>query len=76
MEDLFSTNIAVNNENINYRVVFDNERYVFLSEADKKVFPTFSFRREHDEWLDQELLPPDISKQAVDALENYLLKQH
>lgn len=76
MEDLFSTNIAVNNENINYRVIFDNEKYIFLSEANNKTFPSFSFRREHDEWLDQELLPSDIKKQAVDALERYLLKQH
>ena len=76
MEDLFSTNIAVNNENVNYRVIFDNEKYVFLSEADSKAFPTFSFRREHDEWLDQELLPPDIKQQAIDALDRYLLKQH
>lgn len=76
MEDLFSTNIAVNNENVNYRVHFDNEKYVFLSEAGNKAFPSFSFRRQHDEWLDQEILPPDIKTQAVDALEKYLLKQH
>lgn len=76
MEDLFSTNIAVNNENVNYRVIFDNEKYMFLSEADNKSFPSFSFRREHDQWLDQELLPADIKKQAVDALDKYLLKQH
>jgi hypothetical protein len=76
MEDLFSTNLAVNNQNVVYRVVFDQDKYVFLSEADQTSFPSFSFRREHDEWLDQELLPPDIKKQAVDALERYLLKQH
>jgi len=76
MEDLFSTNIAVNNENVNYRVVFDDENYVFLSEAKNEAFRSFSFKREHDEWVDQEILPPDIKKQAVDALEKYLLKQH
>lgn len=76
MEDLFSTNIAVNNENVNYRVIFDNEKYVFLSEADNKSFSSFSFKREHDEWLDQELLPAEVKDQAVDALERYLLKQH
>jgi hypothetical protein len=76
MENLFSTNIAVNNQNVNYRVIFDNEKYVFLSEADNKAFSTFSFKREHDQWVDQELLPPEIEKQAVDALERYLLKQH
>jgi hypothetical protein len=76
MEDLFSTNIAVNNQNVVYRVVFDHEKYVFLSEADQKEFPSFSFRREHDQWLDQELLAPEIKTQAIDALERYLLKQH
>ena len=76
MEDLFSTNLAVNNQNVVYRVIFDQDKYVFLSESDQAAFPSFSFRREHDEWLDQELLPPEIKKQAVDALERYLLKQH
>lgn len=76
MEDLFSTNIAVNNQNVNYRVIFDNDQYVFVSEADNKSFPSFSFRREHDQWVNQDLLPPELKKQAVEALEKYLLKQH
>jgi hypothetical protein len=76
MEDLFSTNISVNNQNVVYRVVFDDDKYVFMSEADNSEFPTFSFRRESDVWHDQELLPPEVKKQAVDALEKYLLKQH
>ena len=76
MEDLFSTNIAVDNENVNYRVFFDNDKYVFLSKADNKSFPSFSFKREHDEWLDEELIPAEVKDQAVDALEKYLLKQH
>jgi hypothetical protein len=76
MEDLFLTKIAVNNETVNYRVIFDNEKYVFISKADNKTFPSFSFRREHDLWLDQESLPADIKEQAVNALEKYLLRQH
>jgi len=76
MEDLFSTNLAVNNQNIIYRVIFDNDKYVFLSESSQTQLPSFSFRREHDEWHDQELLPPEIKKQAIDALDKYLLKQH
>jgi hypothetical protein len=76
MEDLFSTNIAVNNQNINYRVIFDEEKYVFLSEADNKSFASFSFTRQNDRWLDQELVPPEIKKQAIEALDKYLLKQH
>ena len=75
MTHLFSTNIAVNQQNINYRVIFEDERYTFLSEADNNEFSTFSFKREHDEWIDQNLLPPEIKQQATDALESYLLRQ-
>ena len=76
MENLFSTNIAINSQNIVYNVKFDKEKYVFLSEGNSPEFPSFSFRREHDEWIVQELLAPEIKSQAVDALEKYLLKQH
>ena len=75
MEDLFSTDLAVNNQHAVYRVVFDDDKYMFLPDAGTS-FPTFSFRREHDEWKDQELLAPELKKQAFDALEQYLLKQH
>ena len=76
MEDLFSTNIAVDHQNIIYRVIFEDDRYTFVSETNNHTFPTFSFKREADEWHDQELLPPEIKKQALEALEQYLLKQH
>ncbi|HWJ25451.1 MAG TPA: hypothetical protein VNS32_02855 [Flavisolibacter sp.] len=76
MEDLFSTNIAVNDQNVVYKVIFDHEKYMFLPEAGQKEFPTFSFIREHDEWHDQNTLPQEIKNQAIDALERYLLKQH
>lgn len=76
MEDLFSTNIAVNNQNIVYRVIFEDDHYTFVSEADNNEYSTFSFKRQHDEWVDQNLLPAEIKKQAVDALERYLLRQH
>ncbi|HEX6334591.1 MAG TPA: hypothetical protein VFZ78_10220 [Flavisolibacter sp.] len=76
MEDLFSTSLAVDNRSINYHVVFDHEKYVFRSAGSEEEFRTFSFRREHDEWVDQEKLPPDLRQQAIDALEKYLLKQH
>ena len=76
MEELFATNSAVNNQNINYRVIFADEKYTFMSEADQRTYKTFSLRREHDAWVDQDQLPPDIKKQAEDALEQYLMKQH
>jgi hypothetical protein len=76
MEDLFSTNIAVNNETVSYHVIFDHEKYVFLSNADNKTYRSFSFKREHDQWVYEDFLPSEIKSQAVDALENYLLRQH
>jgi hypothetical protein len=76
MEHLFSTNIAVNNEKVAYQVVFDHEQYEFTPESENKSFPAFSFRREHDEWVDEDLPGPEIKKQALEALEKYLLKQH
>lgn len=76
MENLFSTNLSVNDKNAVYNVVFDDEKYIFLPESKDKALPSFSFKRQHDEWLDQELLSPEIKTQAVNALEKYLLAQH
>ena len=76
MENLFSTNLSVNDKNAVYNVVFDDEKYIFLPESEDKALPSFSFKRQHDEWLDQELLSPEIKTQAVSALEKYLLAQH
>lgn len=75
MENLFSTNLTVNNHNVNYRVIFENEKYVFIPEAENKEFSRFSFKRQHDQWVGQEPLPTEIKDQAIDALEKYLLKQ-
>lgn len=76
MDRLFSTNISVNNKNAVYEVYFDQEKYVFVPQAEDNEIKSFSFKRENDEWHDQELLAPDVNKQAIDALENYLLAQH
>ncbi len=76
MEDLFSTPIAVNNQDITYRVTFADDRYTFASDAADNAFSTFSVKREADEWHSEDGLPPDIKNQAVDALEKYLLRQH
>jgi hypothetical protein len=76
MESLFITNINVNNKNAPYHVYFDHEKYIFFPEPKDNAFPTFSFKRENDEWHDQNLIEPDLKDQAIDVLENYLLKQH
>jgi hypothetical protein len=76
MEDLFSTNLDVNKKNVVYKVFFNDEKYTFQPEAKQREFPEFSLRREHDEWHELQLLPPDLKRQAIDVLEKYLLKQH
>jgi len=76
MENLFSTNIEVNNENVSYHVIFDNEKYVFQAPSNNQLIPVFSFKREHDQWVSADILPGDIKEQAIDALEKYLYKQH
>ena len=76
MESLFRTNIRVNDKNVIYQVFFDKEKYIFLPEANDKEQPSFSFKREHDEWHETELIAPDLKKQAIQVLERYLLAQH
>ena len=76
MESLFRTNIRVNDKNVIYQVFFDKEKYIFLPAANDKEQPSFSFKREHDEWHDQESVSPQLKNQAINALENYLLAQH
>lgn len=73
MEDLFSTHIAVNNKNIAYHVIFDHDEYVFRPADNAQEF---SFKREHDEWHNQGPIDAEVRKQAIDALEKYLLRQH
>jgi hypothetical protein len=76
MENLFSTNLSVNNKNVSYHVFFNEEKYSFEPEGKDEHFPSFSFKREHDEWHEQETVTPQLKQQAINALEKYLLAQH
>lgn len=74
MEDLFYTNITINNKEARYHIIFDSEKYSFIP-----VDPGnrgFSFIREEDTWHAQEELDEETLEQALDALEEYLMKQH
>ena len=76
MEFLFTTNLSVDEKEVVYEVHFDNEKYTFMpGENDNQLAP-FSFKREHDEWQDQDPISAPLKKQAINALENYLLAQH
>jgi hypothetical protein len=76
MEFLFTTNLSTNEKNILYEVYFDQEKYIFLPEENDLNLEPFSFNREHDEWHDQDIISPQLKKQALNALDNYLLAQH
>lgn len=77
MEALFSTNLAINDANVIYQVFEDGGKYVFLSENSDNAFHNFSFVREGDKWNELELnkVPPELKKQAVEALDKYVLQQ-
>lgn len=76
MKDLFSTNLLIDGQSKTYRVVFEQEQYRFIPAERASSSQAFSLQREHDEWQSTEVLTADIKKQAVEALEKYLLQQH
>ena len=76
MEFLFATSLNMNEADTAYNVYFDQEKYIFRPDTNDKSLPAFSFKREHDEWHDQEPLVPQIKLQAINVLEKYLLAQH
>lgn len=77
MTALFSTNLAVNNQNVMYEVYEDQGKYVFLSRNSDDQFHNFSFVRDGDNWNELELnkVSPDIKAQAVEALNKYVLNK-
>ena len=76
MEYLFTTSLAADEKNMEYRVFFDNEKYQFLPQGGDDNSGSFSFKREHDEWHDVGTIAPQLRQQALQALEEYLLAQH
>ena len=75
MDDtLFSTNISIDDKNMVYQVIFEDGKYTFVSEADNKEFPAFSLSRQGDKWNEHDMISPELKKQAVEALEKYLLR--
>ncbi len=75
MTALFSTNLDVNHQSVVYQVYEDQGKYVFLSENSDDQFHNFSFVKDGDKWNELELdkVSPDIKKQAVEALNRYVL---
>jgi hypothetical protein len=76
MDKLFTTRLDLDQQAIDYDVTFSNENYTFHPAVDAPGLPTFSFIRKNDEWHEQQTTEAGIKKQALDALESYLLSQH
>jgi hypothetical protein len=75
MTALFSTALDIDHQSVVYQVYEDNGKYVFLSENSDAPFHNFSFVRQGDKWNELELdkVSPEIKKQAVDALNKFVL---
>ena len=73
---LFSTNLSIDDKNMVYQVVQEGDKYTFVSEANNAEFPAFSLSRQGDRWNEHELISPDLKKQAVVALDKYLLQDN
>jgi hypothetical protein len=76
MEHLFSTSISIHGQSIRYEVNFLNEHYIFQPASGENESDSFSLKREHDEWIGEGKLTPEITPQAIELLEKYLMKQH
>jgi hypothetical protein len=74
MEDLFWTTLSLNGKQTEYHIIFDKEEYCFIPKGD--TAPKFRFRREHDEWHGADEVSEGVKDDAIDALEQYLLRQH
>ena len=76
MDFLFTATLSANEVDAAYQVYFNQEKYMFLPDTNDKNLSSFSLKREHDEWHDEDLPSPQLRKQAINALEEYLLAQH
>lgn len=77
MEALFTINLTVNGFNVIYQVYEDRGKYVFLSESSANAYHNFSFVRKGEKWVEMELelVPPDLKRQAVAALNKFVLTE-
>lgn len=74
MEDLFWTTLSLNGSQKEYHIIFEDEEYRFVPKESSQ--PSYSFRREHDEWLAADSESEKVKESAIEALEKYLLRQH
>lgn len=74
MEDLFWTTLSLNGTNKEYHIIFEAEEYRFVPKESSQ--PTYSFRREHDEWQAVDAESEKVKDRAVESLEKYLMRQH
>jgi hypothetical protein len=76
MEKIFSAHLKANGHEVEYHVVFENEKYIFSTDDSNARVSSFSFGREDNQWIDLDNVEPSLKNQAIDQLEKYLLSQH
>lgn len=76
MKKLFSLNLLLNDQNVAYEASFSNEQYDFTPKHNQQQSQAFAIKREGDEWHETTNIPEDLKRQAIDALDKYLLAQH
>jgi hypothetical protein len=76
MEELFTTSLKGSGPEGNFKVVFEDEHYRFYPLHNNKHQGSFAFTRQEDEWKEAGHVPTEFKQQAIEALENYLMKQH
>lgn len=74
METLFTQKLAVDGVETTYNVGFHDDAYYF--EPQGAAAPSFSLKREHDEWIANNKLNESWFSAATAALDKYLLSQH
>ncbi|MDQ3550799.1 MAG: hypothetical protein M3413_04660 [Bacteroidota bacterium] len=71
---LFKTELIIEGNPTAYTIQFENERYHFKP-FDSNT-PDITLIREHDEWHVQGNVNEIAGRQAISALEHYLISQH
>ena len=74
MEHVTDISVPVQGKEVTYRVLFHDELYTF--EPANDAAPSFSLRREHNQWQCTDGESNEVTKHAIARLEKFLLSQH
>jgi hypothetical protein len=73
-DSLFNTELIIDGNPSAYEIQFENDRYIFKPLDINQ--PSLTLIREKDEWQVEGNVNTITERQAISALEHYLLSQH